>query len=166
MGLQESINREIMYAQSLLDLCAGPGTLTAACPGIKTAVELNPKYAIKLRNNGYSNVYIQDVRDINYPAEQLNSSVTIWIDGIEHLKEKDAIKVLDDAEKHTDKMLVFTPNEFISNKDSADHLDEPLQVHLSVFPEEFWIARGYEVIYREYNTQAKVNNILYKKVFK
>ena len=47
----------------------------------------------------------------------------------------------------------------------ADHLDEPLQVHLSVFPKEFWMDRGYEVLHEEYNSTAKVNNILYKKVF-
>ena len=164
MNLQETIYNEIKHTTTLLDLCAGPGHWTQGINAVKTAVELNPKYTSMLQNNGYSNIRIEDVRNINYTDSVFD--VILWIDGIEHLTEKDALKTLEEAEKHCKKILVFTPNEFISNQDSVDHLNEPLQAHLSVFPTSFWEQRGYEVIYREYNSKAKVNNLLYKKVFK
>ena len=44
-------------------------------------------------------------------------------------------------------------------------MEEPLQAHLSVFPTTFWEDRGYTIIYEEYNAIAKVNNLLYKKIF-
>jgi len=165
MTLQKTITNEIKYAESLLDLCAGPGRWTKHCNATKTAVELNPKYVKQLRNNGYSNVMVENVCDINYTNGD-KFDVTLWIDGIEHLEKNDALAALREAERHTHKMLVFTPNEFINNENSATKLDEPLQKHLSVFPTEFWLARGYKIIYKEYNSTAKVNNLLYKKVFK
>ena len=162
MTLQTVINKEIADAKTLLDLCAGPGNWTRNTKAVKSAVELNSKYVIPLRNNGYSNIYLEDVAIFNYNDDY---DVIIWIDGIEHLDRIDALKALSEAEQHTKKLLVFTPNEFINNKQNAEKLGEPLQMHKSVFPESFWLDRGYKVIYREYNSHEKVNNVLYKKVF-
>ena len=162
-NLRQSIIKEINNATNILDLCAGSGHFTSDFKSIpKIAVELNPKYNDDLVKNNYvvQNINVKDLKIEN------RANCTLWIDGIEHLEENDAIKTLEYIEKNTDKLLILTPNEFINNKSSAIGLNEPLQEHKSVFPITFWEERGYEIIYREYNGAAKVNNILYKKCFR
>ena len=158
MGLKQSILKEIKDDDYVIDLCAGTGHWLAGHPCNKFGIELNPKYREDLRKNGYDFV-ICDVRDLM----PIKSDVVIWIDGIEHLESDEAEEVLMWYERNTKKMIVFTPNEFQDNKHNAAALGEPLQEHKSVFPTQYWINRGYRVVYQEYNQGDKVNNLLYVK---
>lgn len=159
--LHTTILEELSNCESVLDLCAGTGDLLRNYKGIKVAIELNTKYNSILENHGYSCIYNEDVSKYIKFAEL--DAIT-WIDGIEHLEEKDALQTLERVESAAKKkVIVFTPNEFQDNKHSAKNLNEPLQEHKSVFPKEFWLSRGYRIAYQEYNEADKIDNILYVK---
>ena len=160
MNPKRAILDNLKEGEKVIDLCAGIGHWLNVFKGTKIGVEINNKYKKQLEGNGYKPV-IKDVKD--YTFEEADA--IIWIDGIEHLKEKDALEVLERAEKHCSKMMVFTPNEFNNNKENAKYYKEPLQEHLSLFPETFWIERGYEKIYTQYNKGERINNNLYIKRF-
>lgn len=158
--LKGEITARLSQCKDVLDLCAGTGDLLNQVKGNKYAVELNPKYNKTLLNNGYRFVLNEDVTKIGIEE---HDAITM-LDGIEHLEYKQGLALIEEIEDFATKMiLIFTPNEFNDNKHNADKLGEPLQEHKSLWPEEFWIDRGYTKIYTEYNPIEKVNNNLYMK---
>lgn len=154
------ITGNLTGCETVLDLCAGTGQWLAHFSSHKIAVELNDKYNKSLKKAGYAEIYNVDVKNYEFkPVE-----ATIWIDGIEHLEEKDALEVLEKVEKYTTKKIViYTPNSFVSNEYNAKHLGEPLQIHKSCFPKEFWLARGYECIRENWVKGEEIFNNLYVK---
>jgi len=159
---ENHVTQYLKGCSSVLDLCAGTGRWLKNWKGLKLAVELNPEYNKQLSNAGYNYIFNTDVTKYTFSK----NDAVIWIEGIEHIEEEDAIKVLKEAEDTSNKViLVFTPNNFNSNEENENRLNEPLQIHKSCFPEEFWTNRGYEEVYRE-RVDSNTDNILYLKRFK
>jgi len=162
-SLKGALEKELRGASTILDLCAGKGNHLRHVNAKKTGIEIEEKYKKYLKRHGYEAIISDVIEEIKKIKKKYD--VVTWIDGIEHLCEKEALMVLDKAEKIAQRrMLVFTPETFITNEEIAAEWNEPHQVHRSLFPEKFWEERGYKKVYTEWNTQHKINNSLYRKV--
>lgn len=159
-NLQVAITTELINSRSVLDICAGTGRWLDDFKGDKIGVEMNVKYHGLLKSKGYR-LWGGDASKLSLILMPGIIDSIICIDGIEHLDEIDGLDLINWCENNCKKVLFFTPNEFDSNEINANNLGEPLQKHKSVWPARFWINRGYELIYTEFNQDSKVNNNLY-----
>jgi len=103
----------------------------------KVGVDLNP--AVMEKAGKHCIPILADVGKIGEMFQPKSFDVVMWLDGIEHLEEANALEALGWAEKIARKrVVVFTPDE----KVFFDYPDEFLR-HKSFFPKKFWEDRGY-----------------------
>lgn len=140
---------------SYLSLCCGIAIELRRLPGNNkvTAVDIVPEYLAEVNRlyPEYTTV-LSDAVEFLEKAEDDSYDIVSCIDGIEHLKKEDGIKLLTEAKRVAKKkVFIFTPEGYVKNEpkqawgiDGGDHY----QVHLSGWVPEEFTKHGYTVAYQ------------------
>jgi len=137
--LTKYLSKYISSDETLLDVCCGPCNPTKELKAkSKVGIDLDTE-ALAIAKQ-FCSAIKHDVNHIETILLPASFDVVFWLDGIEHLFLNGAVKALAYLERVARKrVVVFTPTE-----KAFFELDNELLRHKSVFPEEFWKARGYE----------------------
>jgi len=164
VALLRELSAELRNCQSVLDIGCGDSSpmrfldsrlhLTGV-DGYAPALEP----ARKLRT--HDEFFLSDVRKVGelFPTRRFDACAAL--DVIEHLTKEDGLRLLESMEKlATKRVIIFTPNGFVSQHSH----DGDLQEHLSGWTAEEMRARGYRVLgmYGPKSLRGDYNSVKYK----
>jgi hypothetical protein len=152
--LVRALRKQIKPTDSLLDLCCGNGSVLCHLHAAQiVGVDVHLPYLLDLQRKRKDIVVIHknvlDIHEAGLPPFDIVSCV----DGVEHLIREGAeytIKWMED--KSRSKVLVFTPEGFTRNEPKNTwgiEGGDSYQRHQCGFRKEFFLDRGYKIIYSE-----------------
>lgn len=145
------VNEHISKEDTVLDVCAGIGTvMDGVFTRVLVAADIYKPYLDKFRSLRPDIIpIVLDARKIGDVFLTKSFDVVTCIDGVEHLEEQDAIKLLDTMESIArKKVVIFTPNGYTFNNPQTTWGipgGDNFQKHLSGLTAEFYEKRGYSV---------------------
>lgn len=149
-----TIRKELAVGDSVLSLCAGIATELRRLPGENkvVCVDIVPEYLAEInkRYPEYETV-LSDVVEYAYKVPSKSFDIVSCIDGIEHLKKKDGLKLIKEMKRIAKKkILLFTPQGYIENRpehtwdiDGGDHY----QLHISGWTIEELTGLGFDLLW-------------------
>jgi len=136
--------------RTVLDLGCGNGqSFTGSDFPVLVGVDIWKK---KFEMPEYDEVYFHDIREIDklYPPKSFD--IVTAIDTIEHLEKEEGFKLIENAETIAkNKVIFFTPRKWSENKEAGENkkfwsYGNPYNYHKSLWKEEDFTSRGYEII--------------------
>jgi SAM-dependent methyltransferase len=141
-----ALRKALLGCQTVLDVGCGPAP-TLRQLGVSRCVGLEgyrPAFEDAKRQNTQDEIICGDVRHLASHFKPGQFDACIAMDVIEHLSKEDGLKLMRDMELIAKKKIVFfTPNGFLPQKQAAD---SDLQAHLSGWETEEMKDHGYDVM--------------------
>lgn len=149
-----TIRDQVKVGDSVLSLCAGIATEIRRLPGDNrvVCVDVVPEYLaeIKRKYPEYETV-LSDALKYAVKVPDKSFDVVSCIDGLEHLKKKDGLRLIKEMKRIAKKkILLFTPQGYVRNEpkhtwdiDGGDHY----QLHISGWTVEELTGLGFELLW-------------------
>lgn len=142
--LQYLLLRELMKCASILDLGCGAHSMVPIVPTwiYTVGIEIfRPSYDEAMSKKRHTQYIHADILDIDIPEKSFDA--VVLLDVLEHIPKEKAQEILVKMEKWArNKVVVFTPNGFLPQKDFNQN---PYMDHTSGWEVHEFLKRGYKV---------------------